>query len=126
MSRVRKNFSLRDLVTIYDEAQESLIQVSKFFGLKSITDEYSVPILYAKPYLGSFRRRGHGFFAPVAGLSCRQAAPGNLPRPRAKDEASRGRLLSENRSAAFYFGKIASARFFTNQVLTLAPEGYGE
>jgi hypothetical protein len=39
----------------------------------------------------------------------------------AKDEASRKKLLSENHSAAFYFGKIASARFFANQVLTLAP-----
>jgi len=120
MSKVRKNFSLRDLVPIYDEAQESLIQVSKFFGLKSITDEYSVPILYAKPYLDLFGDVVMGFLLLwQAHLADRRLQ--EIYRDHgAKDEVSRRRLLDENRSAAFYFGKIASARFFTNHVLTLA------
>ena len=38
---------------------------------------------------------------------------------RAQDAKAQAEILETNRSAAFYFGKIASARFFINQVLTL-------
>jgi len=120
LSKVRKNFRLRELVQIYDEAQESLIQLTKFFGLKSITDEFNVPILYAKPYLDLFGEVAMGFLLLwQAHLADRRLQ--EIYRDHgAKDEEARSRLLRENRSAAFYFGKIASARFFANQVLTQA------
>ncbi len=121
MSKVRENFRLRDLVRTYDEAQESLIHLTKFFGLKSITEEFIVPILYAKPYLDLFGEVVMGFLLLwQAHLADRRLH--EIYRDQgANDEASWKKLLLENRSAAFYFGKIASARFFTNQVLTLAP-----
>ena len=121
LSKVRENFRLRDLVRTYDEAQESLIQLTKFFGLKSITEEFIVPILYAKPYLDLFGEVVMGFLLLwQAHLADRRLH--EIYRDQgANDEASRKKLLQENRSAAFYFGKIASARFFTNHVLTLAP-----
>jgi hypothetical protein len=120
LSRVRKNFRLRDLVRTYDEAQESLIQLTKFFGLKFITDEFHVPILYAKPYLDLFGDVIMGFLLIWQAHLADRRLEEIYQDHEAKDEASRKKLLSENRSAAFYFGKIASARFFANQVLTQA------
>ncbi len=120
LSRVRKNFRLRELVQIYDEAQESLTQLTKFFGLKSITDEVDVPILYAKPYLDLFGDVVMGFLLLWQAYLADRRLQEIYQDHGAKDEESRSRLLRENRSAAFYFGKIASARFFTNQVLTQA------
>jgi hypothetical protein len=38
----------------------------------------------------------------------------------AKDRESQRQILATNRSAAFYRGKVASAEFFINNVLTLA------
>jgi hypothetical protein len=120
LSKVKKNFHLRDLVSIYEESQESLVQVTKFFALKSMTDQFHVPILYAKPYLDLFGDVAMGFMllwqAQVADRRLREIYRDH----NALDEKAQSRLLEENRSAAFYFGKIASARFFTNQVLTQA------
>jgi len=118
LSKVRENFNMRDLVQIYDEAQESLSQLTMFFGLKSITEDFHVPILYAKPYLDIFGDVAMGFMliwqAHLADLRLQEI----YQERGAKDDASRKKLLSEDRNAAFYFGKIASARFFSNQVLT--------
>ncbi len=119
--KIKKNFSLRDMVRIYEESQESLIQATKFFALKSVTDEFHVPILYAKPYLDLFGDVVMGFMllwqAHVADRRLQEIYRDH----KVADERSRRKLLEENRSAAFYFGKIASARFFMNQVLTQAP-----
>jgi hypothetical protein len=120
LAKLRKNFRLRELVQIYDEAQESLMQLTKFFGLKSITDEFDIPILYAKPYLDLFGEVIMGFLLLWQAYLADRRLQEIYQDHGAKDEQSRSRLLRENRSAAFYFGKIASARFFTNQVLTLA------
>ncbi len=120
LAGAREDYSLRDLLKVYDEAQESLIQVTKFFAMKSITEDFKVPVLYAKPFLDIFGDVVMGFLliwqAAIAGKKLEQL----FAEQGANDEGSRSRLVSENRGAAFYFGKIASARFFVNQVLTQA------
>ena len=118
--KFRKNFRLRDLVQIYEEAEENLVQVTKFFALKSMTDEFHVPVLYAKPYLDLFGDVVMGFMllwqAHIADRRLQEIYRDH----NAKDERAQKKLIEENRSAAFYFGKIASAQFFINQVLTQA------
>jgi len=120
VAKIRKNFRLRDLVQIYEEAQENLIQVTKFFALKSMTDEFHVPVLYAKPYLDLFGDVVMGFLllwqAQIADRRLQEIYRDH----NARDAAAQKKLCEENRSAAFYFGKIASAQFFMNQVLTQA------
>jgi alkylation response protein AidB-like acyl-CoA dehydrogenase len=120
LGKFKKNFNLRDLISIYEEAQENLIQVTKFFALKGMTDEFHVPVLYAKPYLDLFGDVAMGFvFLWQAHVADRRL--NEIYRDHnATDEKSRKKLREENRSAAFYFGKIASARFFMNQVLIQA------
>jgi hypothetical protein len=118
MSKVKENDSLRELVQIYDEAQESLLQVTKFFMMKGMTGEFIVPVLYAKPCLDIF---GDVMIALVllwqANLAD-QRLKEIYGQQGAADEAARSKVLRENRNAAFYFGKISSARFFVTQTLT--------
>ncbi|MCK8602786.1 acyl-CoA dehydrogenase [Desulfoferrobacter suflitae] len=118
--KFRKNFRLNELAQIYEEAEENLVQVTKFFALKSMTDEFHVPVLYAKPYLDLFGDVVMGFVllwqAHIADRRLQEIYRDH----NAKDEKAQKRLIQENRSAAFYFGKIASAQFFINQVLTQA------
>jgi hypothetical protein len=118
LERIRKNFNLRDLVPILEEAQDSVIQVTKFFTLKGMTDEFHVPLLYAKPYLDLCGDATMGFLllwqAHLADRRLQEIYRDHS----ALDAKSRQEILENNRSAAFYFGKIASARFFINQVLT--------
>ena len=120
LAKFRDAFSLRELFKIYDEAQEHLVQLTKFFGLKSITEDYNVPVLYAKPYLDIFGDVVIGFLLLwQAGLAGKRLE--EIYREQgAEGESARAKVVRENRNAAFYFGKIASARFFINHVLTQA------
>lgn len=117
---VRKNFNLRDLVRIFDEAQESLIQVTKFFALKGMTDEFQVPLLYAKLYLDLFGDLAMGFLLLWQAHLADRRLQEIYRDHQAKDIRSQREILETNRSAAFYFGKVASARFFINNVLVQA------
>ena len=119
LERIRKNFNLRDLVQIYEEAHESIIQVTKFFALKGMTDDFQVPLLYAKPYLDLCGDGVMGFLLLWQAHLADRRLQEIYRDHRAQDARAQAEILESNRSAAFYYGKIASARFFINQVLTL-------
>ncbi|SFM51048.1 acyl-CoA dehydrogenase [Thermodesulforhabdus norvegica] len=120
MAKIRKNRRLRDLVAIYDEAQQMLTETTKYFGLKGMTEEFYVPILYAKPYLDFFGDVTLGFLllwqAHIADKKLQQIFEDHG----AKDPAAQRKVIETNKSAAFYYGKIASARYFITQNLTQA------
>ena len=120
VARFKKNYRMREMIEIYEEAAESLVQVTKFFGLKGMTDEFHVPILYAKPYLDLFGDVAIGLnFLWQAYIADRKLQE-IFADHNAKDEKAQRALLESNRSAAFYAGKIASAKFWMTQVLTQA------
>ena len=118
LEKIRGNFNLRELVPIYEETQESVIQVTKFFALKGMTDEFHVPLLYAKPYLDLCGDAAMGFLLLWQAYLADRRLQEIYRDHRAEHPKARQEILENNRSAAFYFGKIASARFFINQVLT--------
>jgi hypothetical protein len=120
LERIRTNFNLRELVGIYEEAQESVIQVTKFFALKGMTDEFQVPLLHAKPYLDLCGDATMGFLLLWQAHLADRRLQEIYRDHRAADAKAQQEILKNNRSAAFYLGKIASARFFINQVLTQA------
>jgi hypothetical protein len=120
LPKFKKNFRLRELVRIYEEAQENLVQLTKFFALKGMTDEFHVPVLYAKPYLDLFGDVVMGFLLLWQSHLADRRLQEIYRDHNAKDDRTQKKLLEENRSAAFYFGKIASAQFFMNQVLIQA------
>ena len=56
-----KNYRLKDIVEPFDAARRQLIEVTRYFGLKSITEDFMTPILYATPYLELFGDVAVGF-----------------------------------------------------------------
>ena len=116
----RKNFELRELVATFEAAREQLIQVTKYFGLKGMTADYVVPLLYATPYLELFGDVAVGFMLLWQALIAHRRLQEVYVDAGAKDGESQKEVLATNRSAAFYRGKVASAEFFITNVLSLS------
>jgi alkylation response protein AidB-like acyl-CoA dehydrogenase len=116
----RKNFELRELVATVEAAREQLIQVTKYFGLKGMTADYVVPLLYATPYLDLFGDVAAGFMLLWQALIAHRRLQEIYVDAGAKDGESQQEVLATNRSAAFYRGKVASAEFFITNVLSLS------
>ncbi|UCG13777.1 MAG: acyl-CoA dehydrogenase [Deltaproteobacteria bacterium] len=116
----RKNFELRELVATFEASREQLIQVTKYFGLKGMTEDYVETLLYASPYLELFGDVALGFMLLWQALIAQRRLQEIYLDAGAKDVKSQNELLASNRSAAFYRGKVASAEFFITNVLSLA------
>jgi len=48
LKQARKNYRLKDVTGPFEEARKTLIEVTRYFGLKSITEDFMIPILYAR------------------------------------------------------------------------------
>jgi hypothetical protein len=116
----RKNFELRELVAIFEAARQQLIEVTKYFGLKGMTEDYTETLLYATPYLEFFGDIAVGFMLLWQALIAQRRLQEIYLDAGAKDAQSQREVLASNRSAAFYRGKVASAEFFITNVLSLA------
>ncbi len=116
----RKNFELRELVATFEAAREQLIQVTKYFGLKGMTEDYIETLLYATPYLELFGDVAVGFMLLWQALIAQRRLQEIYVDAGAKDAKSQQEVLATNRSAAFYRGKVASAEFFITNILSLS------
>ena len=61
LKTAKKNYRLKDIVEPFEAARNQLIEVTRYFGLKSITEDFMTPILYATPYLELFGDVAVGF-----------------------------------------------------------------
>ena len=116
----RKNFELREQVATFEAAREQLIQVTKYFGLKGMTEDYIETLLYATPYLELFGDVALGFMLLWQALIAQRRLQEIYGDAGATDSRSQREVLASNRSAAFYRGKVASAEFFIANVLSLS------
>ncbi len=116
----KKNFRLKDIVDPFDEARKQLIEVTRYFGLKSITEDFMVPILYATPYLELFGDVAVGFMLLWQAVIADRRLHDLYEDAKADTPEKKAEIVRTNRSAAFYRGKVASAQFFANTVLSLA------
>jgi hypothetical protein len=119
-ARIKKDFQLRELIKIYEEAAESLIQVTKFFALKGMSEDFQVPVLNALPYLNLFGEVVMGFLLIWQAYLANRRLHEIYRDHNAQTEVQQRAVLESNRSAAFYSGKVASAQFFVNSVLIQA------
>ena len=115
-----KSFDLRELVATFEAAREQLIQVTKYFGLRGMTEDYVEVLLYATPYLELFGDVAVGLMLLWQALIAQRRLQEIYLDAGAKDTLSQREVLASNRSAAFYRGKVASAEFFINNVLSLS------
>ncbi|MCX5861273.1 MAG: acyl-CoA dehydrogenase [Desulfomonile sp.] len=116
----KKNYRLKYIVEPFDDARRQLIEVTRYFGLKSITEDFMTPVLYATPYLELFGDVAVGFMLLWQSIIADRRLEELYSDEKADTDAKKGELVKSNRSAAFYRGKIASAQFFANTVLSLA------
>ncbi|MDQ7785618.1 MAG: acyl-CoA dehydrogenase [Desulfomonilaceae bacterium] len=120
LKNAKKNFRLKDIVEPFDEARAQLIEVTRYFGLKSITEDFMTPILYATPYQDLFGDVAVGFMLLWQAVIADRRLEELYGDAKADTPEKKAELLRTNRSAAFYRGKVASAEFFANTVLSLA------
>ena len=121
LKQAKKNYRLKDVTTPFEEARKHLIEVTRFFGLKSITEDFMTPILYASPYLELFGDVAIGFMLLWQAVIADRRLDELYSDAKADTQEKKDELLRTNRSAAFYRGKVASAEFFANTILSLAP-----
>jgi alkylation response protein AidB-like acyl-CoA dehydrogenase len=116
----RRDFELRELVAIFEAGREQLIQVTKYFALKGMTEDYIETLLYSTPYLKLFGDVAVGFMLLWQALIAQRRLQEIYQDAGARSGESQRQVLASNRSAAFYRGKVASAEFFITNILSLA------
>jgi hypothetical protein len=120
IKNAKKNYRMKDIVEPFETARNHLIEVTRYFGLKSITEDFMTPILYASPYLELFGDVAVGFMLLWQAVVADRRLEELYGDAKADTEEKKAELLKSNRSAAFYRGKVASAQFFANTILSLA------
>ncbi len=121
LKTAQKNYRLKDIVEPFDAARRQLIEVTRYFGLKSITEDFMIPVLYATPYLELFGDIAVGFMLMWQSIIADRRLQEIYGDSRADTPEKQAEVDRTNRSAAFYRGKVASAKFFANTILSLAP-----
>jgi len=116
----QNNYRLKDIVEPFAAARSQLIEVTRYFGLKSITEDFMIPILYASPSLELFGDVAVGFMLLWQAVIADRRLEEIYSDSKADTPAKKAEVLATNRSAAFYRGKLASAQFFSNTILSLA------
>ena len=105
---------------LFDGATSQLVEATTYFAAKAMSGETTIPVLYATPYLELFGDVAIGYLL----LWQAEIADGKLQaiyeKAGADTTEKKNKLLISDKEAAFYRGKIASAEFFSNTVLSLA------
>jgi hypothetical protein len=80
-----------------------------------------LPLLGATPYLEAFGHVVVSYYLLEAAAKASAKLGSIYDEKGAKDEKARAQLLQDNTEAAFYHGRVASARYFVHNIL---PEVY--
>ena len=78
------------------------------------------PILYASPYLDLFGDVAVGFMLLWQAVLAERRLTEIYADSKADTPEKQAEVVRSNRSAAFYKGKLASAEFFSNNILSLS------
>ncbi|MEW6616434.1 MAG: acyl-CoA dehydrogenase [Thermodesulfobacteriota bacterium] len=113
----RSNETLKGCIEGFEKAKNSLAEVSMHFGQIARGPDFIIPIINAYPYLEVFGMVALGWMllwqATIAEKKLREI----MAKEGTSDQKIIKKLISDNKDAAFYSGKIAAARFYANTVL---------
>jgi alkylation response protein AidB-like acyl-CoA dehydrogenase len=112
--------TLARYVEILDMARNALADVSRFLAEIQKKD-FPVLALYAYPYLELFGDVTVGWLLLWKGVIAQDKLTKLAEKKGMNNPEGLEKLIADNFNAAFYSGKLTSARFFTNKMLTLAP-----
>jgi alkylation response protein AidB-like acyl-CoA dehydrogenase len=102
-----------------EEANNALVDVTMTFAALGKSSSFMIPILNASPYLEVFGDLLLGHFLLQAGAIAQEKLNKIYVEKGADTKGSRRALVHNNPDVAFYEGKIASAKFFAVEVVSL-------
>ncbi len=115
------NPRLKNIADLVQEAKSRLVEVTVFFAQKGMAGDIMIPVLYATPYQELFGDFTVGFILLWQAMIADEKLQTIYEAVHADTDEEKQTLLLNNVEAAFYFGKISSAKFFANTFLSLAP-----
>jgi hypothetical protein len=101
-------------------SKNAVAEVAMFFASKA-KEDFTLPVLYACPFLDLFGDMLVGWQLLWQAAVAQEKLQQLLQDRGVEGTEAQSTFVEENRDAAYYTGKIASARFFANTFLTLAP-----
>lgn len=121
ITRAEKVTELQALVNQCKQARENLIQATMHFAAEASKGNFAKAVLYATPYQELFGDVAVGFMLLwQAEVASRKLAEIYLEK-QAVSREEQDHVAKTNSAAAFYVGKLASARFFAGNILALSP-----
>jgi len=98
------------------ESLQELVKITVFLG-EAFGKDIAVPLLHATPYLEAFGHVAVAYYLLHGALVADEKLQAAFQAQGAADEQAQGQLLRDNPEAAFYHGRVSSARFFVHQTL---------
>jgi len=115
----RSHESLAPYIEILDKAREALADASSFL-VQIHKKDFPLLALNAYPYLELFGDVTVGWLLMWQAVIAREKLDILMQEKGISDAAEMGKFLEADLNAAFYSGKLASARYFISSVVSLA------
>ena len=112
----KDNQELAPLFEKFLKAKDKVVSVTQQLG-KLMTEDVAMAFLQATPYLEMFSHLSMAFYLLQGAVKAQGPLEKIYKEAGAKDESTKAQLLVDNSEAAFYHGRVASARYFVNSVL---------
>ena len=110
---------LQKYAVFLEEANNAVVDLTLTFASMGKSSSFLIPILNASPYLEIFGDLLCGHFLLQAGAIAQEKLNAIHEEKGADTKGKKRALVHENKDVAFYEGKIASAKFFAVEVLSL-------
>jgi len=113
----KTNESLKGCMEELEKAKNLLGEVSMYFAQVGRGEDFIIPIINAYAYLEVLGQVSLGWMILWQATIADKRLKEIIAKEGASDEKAIRKFISENRDAAFYSGKVASAKFYAHTVL---------
>ena len=120
LNTARLNPHLKSIADAFEIARTQLIRVTTDFAMKATGGDFMIPVLYAAPYLELFGDVAAGWILLWQAEIAHRKLEEIYNERNATTDEEKAEALKAKKDAAFYRGKIASAEFYANTILSLA------
>jgi hypothetical protein len=107
---------LGKLVEAMDNAKNKMAEVAMNFGMKGMENPI-YPVCYATPFLEMFSEVTYAYLLLDMAILAQQKLDAIFDEKGAGDDEAKKALLLDHADAAFYHGKVQTARFFVSQIM---------
>ncbi|HLZ19633.1 MAG TPA: acyl-CoA dehydrogenase, partial [Smithellaceae bacterium] len=118
IARAKAVEDLKRYAGLLENANNAVVDLTMTLAMLGTSGGFLIPILYASPFLDIFGDLLMGHFLLQAAVIAQEKLDAIYKEAGAEDSKGKKRgLVRTNAEAAFYAGKIASAKFFTTEIL---------